>query len=260
MLGLGSVDLGSSALVSAGRGFDAALLGELLEEAKARYTDPPSSDSWLAPRLHSVLRLTRAEASDNGLWFWLSVTQGAAYVRWRWPATTDGKSLKRYKGGDRDNALSRLWWTAEIFRNGADYAPATKALSLQDVPSTWLVLRAVHNRPAALAAVDKIESWTGLSDLTRRVNRLSKVLNHHLTTVMIDAVAPDAGSDPGAMAEWLTGRPERTEVLADALPEGPPEDSVDASAVSAARGLLDAVAAKEGLDDAAPARRPSVQV
>src|SRR4051794_2874114 len=65
----------------------AALLAEFdrrREHDWPTVSDRPKSDSWLAPRLHACLRLSRAQASDKGVWHWLAVALGSSYVEWRW--------------------------------------------------------------------------------------------------------------------------------------------------------------------------------
>lgn len=146
-----------------GRDLQIDLLGELLSTARNKFDEPTSSDRWLAPRLHAVLRLTRYEAADSGLWAWLAVDLFSDYVRWRFPGRRGndrdeavGPPTKRFLGSDRDNGLARLWWSAELFRDGPDYSPVERAFAMQDIPNTWLSLNAVHHRAAAQAALAKI--------------------------------------------------------------------------------------------------------
>src|SRR4051812_275339 len=50
-----------------------------------------ASDSWLAPRLHPALRLSRREASRPGLWRHLGLVALPHYVRWRWGSESADK-------------------------------------------------------------------------------------------------------------------------------------------------------------------------
>jgi hypothetical protein len=239
------------------RELDVPLLQRLLEVAHSRYERAcevhqerrarAMPDAWLAPRLHALLRIPRSVAADHGMWAWLAVTHAADYVRWRFPVTEEGKSLKRYFGGDRDQALSRLWWTAELTRNGGDYAPAVRAFRLQDIPSTWVSLDAMHHRPAAQAAIRLLvgDEATVSSDDS---NRLASVFNHHLTTVMLDAVAPSPPPDAEGQLVWSARPCREDELFEDDLPSGPDEDPVDDLAVEQVLRLIQAVAAQEGIE------------
>ena len=71
------------------------------------------SDSWLAPRMHATLRLTRREAADPRIWAYLAAVVLPDYVRWRWRSPDDRKApvaIDRFMGKPATNAVSRLWW------------------------------------------------------------------------------------------------------------------------------------------------------
>lgn len=202
-----------------------------------------ASDSWLAPRLHAALRVRRAEAADRRLWSYLAVVRYPAYVRWRFPGRDGGSTaVKRFVGADRDNALSRLWWGAELTRNGGDYAPTVRAFERQDVPNTWFALDAFHNRALAQAAVRMLP---GLD--SKAINRLSTAFNHYLTTIMLDSVAPVPSLDFHALQEWLQGAADPDDLLGPSLPEGPQEDPVDEQQIAAAAELVRSVAEEIGI-------------
>jgi hypothetical protein len=232
-----------------GRDLPLDLVGELLDAVRRDYADdPPASDRWLAPRLHAALRLTRTEAADKGFWAWLAVDLFPDYVRWRFGgrAGADGEHsgtpVKRFLGGDRDHALARLWWGAELFRNGGDYSPVVRAFVMQDVPSTWLILDAVHHPAAAQAALSLLPSLG-----SKQINRLSTALDHVLTTIQLDAVAPVAGPDVIAIEEWVATTPDRDEILGEAIPAGPEEDPISDEMVERVEKLLRDVASSIGL-------------
>jgi hypothetical protein len=240
-----------------GRDLPVDLVGELLTSAQERFSDsPPASDRWLSPRVHAALRLTRAEAADRGLWSWLAVVKFPDYVRWRYPGRASGDDgeasgtpLKRFVGQDRDNAVSRLWWSAELFRNGPDYTPVEQAFVMQDIPNTWLSLNAVHHRVAPQAALRILPSLD-----SKQINRLSTALDHVLTTIQLDAVAPDAGPDAFAIEEWVADSPDRDVILGNTSPRGPEEDPVDPEKVGAVEQLLRDVARAIGLPLAEPVK------
>lgn len=204
--------------------------------------NPESSDSWLAPRLHAALRLRRAEAADRRIWSYLAAVRYPDYVRWRFPGSSGATSSKRFIGGDRDNALSRLWWGAEMTRNGSDYRPTVGAFERQDIPNTWFALDAFHNKAAALAALRMLPTMGA-----RPINRLSTAFNHYLTTIMLDSIAPTPLPDIEAMSEWVSGIPDADDLLSAELPTGPLEDPLDEGLIDGVESLVRRVAQEVGI-------------
>ncbi len=121
--------------------------------------------------------------------------------------------------------------------NGGDYGPTVGAFARQDIPNTWFVLNAFHNKAAALAALRMLPGMPG-----RPINRLSTAFNHYLTTVMLDSVAPIPAPDLAAAEEWVAGRADPDQLVEDTFPEGPDEDPVDESLVDAVEELVRRVA------------------
>lgn len=117
--------------------------------------DRASSDGELAPRLHWALRPMPRDASRQGFWVaLLAAPEFAAYAVSRWsaaPASDTGPeadeeddqtaelaqgvpSVKRLVGTDWNrHSLSRLWWIAELCRDGSDYRPVAEVFKAQDV-------------------------------------------------------------------------------------------------------------------------------
>jgi len=216
-------------------GLDQVIAHAMGREAFIRSVE--ASDAWLAPRVHAALRLRRSEAADRRMWSWLAVVRYPEYVRWRFPGKDGSTAAKRFIGGDRDNALARLWWGAEMTRDGGDYGPTVGAFARQDIPNTWFVLNAFHNKAAALAALRMLPGMSG-----RPINRLSTALNHYLTTVMLDCVAPIPAPDLAAAEEWVAGRSDPDQLVEDSLPQGPEEDPVDEELIDAVESLIRRVA------------------
>jgi hypothetical protein len=107
-------------------------------------SDPPSmaervgSDGQMAVVLHKALHgLTAREASDPDFWAFLSCCGCPKYVRWRWNTDKPDAFWKRIAGNIRKNALSRLWWWADVTCN--------HALPLSD-PLRYTVTKKVHER------------------------------------------------------------------------------------------------------------------
>src|SRR5262249_1315137 len=117
---------------------------------------PAQSDAWLAPRVHATLRLTRREAADRRIWAYLATVALPDYVRWRWRDPADPGApgaVDRYVGGAGINALSWLWWAAELTRDGDGYGPTIRALAGSRFSPAWLELGVLHHRAAAQAVV-----------------------------------------------------------------------------------------------------------
>lgn len=88
-----------------------AELKQIMEPA----SDAAASDGATARVLHQNLRLNRREASDMRFWHYLSLVKFPHYVSWRYFDARTGKTNRnRYVGLLDDNALSRLWWFADL--------------------------------------------------------------------------------------------------------------------------------------------------
>lgn len=200
---------------------------EIIQEGMRRFDETHvASDSWLAPRVHATLRLTRREAAEPGIWEYLAIVVVPNYVRWRWRGDKEkGTARKRYCGRLDEQAVARLWWGAELTRNGPDYTPATEAFKNQDVPNTWFRLNLFHHRAAIQAAIRFVA--TKSSDET---NRIAKLVDLALKTTALDAIAPSDRVDKAAIEEWITEEPPViTELKKDVLPKGPDEPRVQES-------------------------------
>ncbi|MFJ3706812.1 DUF6339 family protein [Streptomyces sp. NBC_01267] len=202
---------------------------------KCRDDRPTKADAWLAPRLHAALRLDRREAADSRLWNYLALGVAPDYVVWRHMSQEgkDGKkqtvAARRFRGAHYTQSFARLWWAAELFRDGPDYRPVEIACEEQDMFNTVLRLDAIDHRPTAQAMVRLIER--GTVSTGRDVNHLAKVVNTSAATLMYDVLAPDVMYDGGPLREWIEAAESAGPVRRHELPEGPdeeqaPEDSV----------------------------------
>lgn len=204
------------------------------------------SDAWLAPRLHAALRLTRRQAADRRLWNYLTIAARPAYVRWRFRlerTDEEGISVDRFLGIERQNAFARLWWTAELARNGKDYTPVVEALEAQRYIDNWLVLDAIHHRPAAIAAARFLRRFNnGKWATSEQSRRLAKAFNLYLITRSLDALATCPPVDIEVVREWCGERFDHT-LWQDDLPEGPDEEPIPEEDIRRVYQLLEKVAA-----------------
>ena len=203
------------------------------------------ADSWLAPRLHHCLRLTRREAADRGVWRWLGAVFAPEYVRWRWGSPDSNSEdpsgaaqLERFVGADYKHALARLWWMAELFRDGRNYLPATMALLNQDIPNYLFRLDVAHHRPTVQAAVRVMDGRTG-----REANALARAVNSAASTLVVDAIGHDVPLDPEASLTWVSGEIDPG-LYFDEMPPGPEDPPVESEAVDSMVVLLEELLAE----------------
>ncbi|MFD5113790.1 DUF6339 family protein [Streptomyces sp. NPDC058391] len=210
---------------------------DLIDDAMHLFRDDTrtKADAWLAPRLHAALRLTRREAADASLWNHLALAVAPDYIVWRHlPANgKDGLppmvAASRFRGAHYTQAFSRLWWAAELFRNGSDYRPAVVACGNQDVLNTVLRLDVIDHRPTAQALLRLVEQ--DVAGTGREVNALATVANAAASTLMYDVLAEDDDWYGEALGDWIAGAESAPPVSRRSLPEGPADGQVPEKAV-----------------------------
>ncbi|MFD7444624.1 DUF6339 family protein [Streptomyces sp. NPDC059909] len=217
---------------------------ELFDAAMRRFVEeyPGNSDAWLAPRLHAALRLTRREAGNPELWNFLALRVAPDYVLWRWlGGATDGDdaavsktepkvNLRRFIGPFHVQAMARLWWAAEVYRNGRSYATAVAACSNQEMFNSALRQDVFLHRPTAQAVIRMLRD--GTVDSTRAANALIKAVNAAGSTIQYEVVAPDEPMDAKARRLWIEDLAFAPPVPHDSLPEGPDDGEVDFSSIA----------------------------
>jgi len=194
-----------------------SLMGEVHERiAGASWDDRAVSDRWLAPRVHYALRLHRSEAADRGVWQLLAL-RFPWYVDWRWAGQDGAVADDRWWGPVHKQAFARLWWGAEVFRDGSDYRPVEQAFVFQDLPNSYLHRPIVRCRSLALAIVERITlSKAPSSD---QVNDLARVLNLATVGTPPEVETDYQTDDYGAYSHWCESVPQPPDW--DALPFGP---------------------------------------
>jgi hypothetical protein len=210
----------------------------LVEDAMYEFReDRTRADAWLAPRLHATLRLTRREAADKRLWNHIALAVAPDYVVWRHLSEPTAKrperrvAAERFRGPADRQCFSRLWWAAELFRNGGDYEPVEAACGNQDLIHSVLKKEMIDHRPTAQAMVRLLKS--GLVTTGREIDGLSVAINAAGATLVYDVLAPDEPRDPDRLRDWIAAAESAPPVDRRDLPDGPDEDPVPEESVAA---------------------------
>lgn len=208
----------------------------LVEDAMYAFReDRTRADAWLAPRFHATLRLTRREAADKRLWNHIALAVAPDYVVWRHLSTSNRSETRvaaeRFRGPADRQCFSRLWWAAELFRNGPDYEPVTVACQNQDLIHTVLRLDLIDHRPTAQALVRLLKD--GSVTTGRAANGLSAAINAAGATLVHDVLAPDEPRDPTPLRDWIAAAESAPPVDRHHLPDGPDEEPVPEESVEA---------------------------
>ncbi|MFJ5076091.1 DUF6339 family protein [Streptomyces sp. NPDC088553] len=233
--------------------WEVELLRELVEDALHGFRDNRTqADAWLAPRLHATLRLTRREAADRRLWNHLALAVAPDYVAWRHlPPSKSKINPERFKGALDRQCFSRLWWAAEMFRNGNDYSPVEAACANQDLIHSALRRDLIDHRPTAQALVRVL--GRGIATTGREIEGLMTAINAAGATLVYDALAPDEPRDPEVLRRWVAEAEAAPSVPRRSLPDGPDEDPVPETSVVALTDLF------ADLFETAPVRGRTVQ-
>ena len=220
---------------------DIELLQELADETLRRdFEDNNKLDAWLSPRIHFALRFPPRLASDPRVWTWLAVSVFHRYIQRRW-AQQGVVNLSRYvdnKGLNLTNGLSRLWWAAEMTRNGPDYSPTGHVLARVRTAQFALELAYSSFRPAAIAFSRVCEeSNPPLTDIEMR--QLSTRMRAYLSTTSLEALGVSHDESGATDPAWLQHRPSLGDVLREtALLEGPQHGRVSKESIDSVEAWM----------------------
>jgi hypothetical protein len=211
---------------------------ELIDEAMKRFGPETrtAADAWLAPALHATLRLTRRDAADSTLWNHIALRVGPDYVFWRHQGRQTERTpipsvnRTRFCGPFYSQAFTRLWWAAELFRDGPDYGPVVVACGNQDMLNTALRLEVILHRPAAQAILRLLS--TERVRTGREVNALLQAVNMAGSTLAYESIGPDEEQDGDAYSDWVDDLAGEL-VSFDSVPDGPEDGRVPARSVEA---------------------------
>jgi hypothetical protein len=127
-------------------------------------------DRTSAARIHRALPLTRREAANPGVWRYLAVVYRPDFVRHRWEMKSWATARTRFWSlGTRhdSNAFSRLWWIAELTRDGDNYDLTMRVFARQQLAIPLFVRAFGQSRDLVEAFVDEMEHAS--ADETERV-------------------------------------------------------------------------------------------
>jgi hypothetical protein len=212
---------------------DLALVRQLCTKA-ATMLPVDEMDSWLAPRLHNTLRISRRLASDGGLWVWLSL-QVRDFVEARFHAVEGRVHPWRYRQTWSRNALARLWWGAEMTRNGPSYVEVPLCFARTRTAQFALELMYSWSRPAAIAFVRVAEEGTSGRRITDDLMKgLSTRLRVYLTLRSLDSVSSADDAAEEFDVEWASHTPSLTSLLAPGTKQlvGPSTGTCSEAAIS----------------------------
>lgn len=164
-------------------------LDELAEVVSYLVAQTPKHDAKFdqlaGPLIHRALPLRRREASQPGVWRYLAMVCFPELVRHRWQVQSWPTTRSRYwtMGTRHDsNAFSRLWWIAEITREGSSYALTEEVLSKQQLAIQIFVRKFSSYRPSVAAFVQVMR------DSSLDVERTAKELNGRLSTLVLESL------------------------------------------------------------------------
>ncbi len=148
----------------------------------------PIIERRAAAAVHRALPLSRREASNPGVWRFLAVAHRPDLVRHRWAIEGWSTTRSRYwaPGMRHDsNVFSRLWWIAELTRDGDDYALTDRVFARQTVAIQIFIRRYAWHRPAVVALLDELDEAP-----PRAVEHITRDLLGALGTLVLEAMSP----------------------------------------------------------------------
>jgi hypothetical protein len=171
---------------------DLGEIDETVETILDEYDEYDTSmDSELVEPIHRELDISRRVAGDPGLWHWLAIARYPEFVRHRWEYNSEEAMREKFLGAGSDlysNALHRLWWIAELTREGDDYSTTQAVFSNQTMVNKVFDRWFARYRPAVIAMCDELAdepSWV--------IDETTREFNHMLTTVQLEGLSePEA--------------------------------------------------------------------
>lgn len=161
-----------------------ALDGHIGQVVRNYPAHDPAIDAVFAPHLHAALQLSRREAAEPGLWRYLAVIHAPQFVRHRWEYLSWATASTRFWSlGTRhtSNAFARLWWIAELTRDGESYELTTRVLSKPSFATQIFVRSWSQHTPAVRAFLDVLGAAPA-----EVIERTARELSRHLAIVPLE--------------------------------------------------------------------------
>ncbi len=172
------------------RSIDISALDREMDSFRGRELQP-ADDAPMALAVRAALPLTPREAADRNVWWWLALRRYPEIVRARWTKTGEGGvpsfSRERMLGQVNRNALSRLWWGAEMVHtlpNPTDYTQLV--FKNQDLFEA-VIGRSLGRYPLALQVIlDELSPLQG-----KEARELVRDLRFLLSTLLLEALTAE---------------------------------------------------------------------
>jgi hypothetical protein len=226
-------------------------IDQVLEGTRHRWAGnsyPAKSDGFLAPLIHASLRISPRTAAHRG--FWLSLAHRplvAEYLFARWRPKEDVMPALNHLNGDNTHqGLARLWWMAELLRDGPDYSFVERGFEDQNVPNQAFRSLYFYSRPFARAFVELVleyhDNKKAKHEKGKRVDQSAKAVNAALGTVLLETICVDGTGGSTDWKAWTSTSPTADEVkawLAGKSPVGPQGGVVSQADLRRARRWMD---------------------
>lgn len=149
----------------------------------------PSFDRVAAPRIHRALPIGRREAALPGIWRFLTTVHCPELVRHRWAAPSWNTAQSHYWApGTRpdSNAVCRLWWIAELTRDGDSYDLTDQVFERQQLATQLFVRSFSQYQPAVRAFLCVMREAAAAE-----IERVARDLNGRLSTLVLEVMPED---------------------------------------------------------------------
>jgi hypothetical protein len=194
---------------------DLAKIAEILAVAIQKLPANSSNKMFAEADIHASVNLHqhlisiglgRQLAGDSGMWAWLNLSvPDWSLARWKGSADRDA-GYEPWFGNPSSNALGRLFWAAELMRNGSDYSPVHGAFLQQNVINELAreIYRSRH-WAVALGSLAADFDGSGSHATDREWNVVSKVADkiaflNRPEAAPLDEEVPDFGDDDPVVA------------------------------------------------------------
>ena len=165
---------------------------------KSKKLDVYYIDLYFGIHLHSILRLSKSEASRTELWNSLSINKDIKkYLKFRNTYVESGELVAKLKASSFftysqkhfvvEHHLARPWWATELARNGSSYDYSKDAFKqTQMFTMRWNNMTLMHNRLFALSVINFITNQKfkmGIRDVRQHLGR---VMNDYAASKSFD--------------------------------------------------------------------------